>query len=131
MTRRSFRFHELVAVTLGVMFALSCGGSGSGCSCLVPLPGTGRYVGPKTDNAVNLRLSPAGINYLNSNWQELVKMLAPTGTLTVPIACANQSVPVLGTVAIADQGGPGGAGKLDGKCTAATCSATSPCTTGA
>ncbi len=118
MTRRSIRFHEFVAVTLGVMFAVSCSGSGGACGGLGMLP-TGRYVGPKTDNAINLRLSPAGINYLNSNWQELVKMFAPTGTLTVPVACMKQNVPVLGDVTIADQGGPGGAGKLDGDCTAA------------
>ncbi len=118
MIRRSIRFHEFVAVTLGVMFAISCSGSGSACGGLGAIP-TGRYVGPKTDNAINLRLSPAGINYLNSNWQELVKMFAPTGTLTIPVACMEQTVPVLGKVTIADQGGAGGTGKLDGNCTAA------------
>ena len=116
MSRRPVRFHEFVAVTLGVMVALSCSGSGSACSCIQPLP-AGRYVGPKTDNAINLRLSPAGINYLNSNWQTLIQMFAPGGTLTLPVACSVKPVPVLGTVAIADQGGPSG-GKLDGICDA-------------
>jgi hypothetical protein len=118
MTRRSIRFHEFVGVTLGLSLALSCSGAGGACGGLGMLP-TGRYVGPKTDNAINLRLSPAGINYLNSNWQELVKMFAPTGTLTVPIACMKQNVPVLGDVTIADQGSATGSGKLDGDCTAA------------
>lgn len=118
MTRRSVRFHEFVAVSLGVMFALSCSGTGgSACgSCLTPLP-AGRYVGPKTDNAINLRLSPAGINYLNSNWQTLIQMFAPGGALTLPVACMKQNVPILGDVTIADQGGPGG-GQLDGNCDA-------------
>ena len=119
MTRRSARFHEFLAISLGVMFAISCSGStGSACACLTPLP-SGRYVGPKTDNAINLRLSPAGINYLNSNWQELVKMFAPTGTLTIPVNCMKQNVAVLGDVTIADQGNAAGTGKLDGDCTAA------------
>jgi len=118
MTRRFFRFHELVAVTLGVLFVVSCssGGGATGCGCMEPLP-TGRYVGPKVDDAVNLRLSPAGINYLNTNWQQLVEMFAPGGALQIPVGCMKQNVAVLGDVTIADQGNASGQGKLDGNCT--------------
>ena len=120
MTRRFFRFHELVAVTLGVLFVVSCSssGAGTGCGCMEPLP-SGRYVGPKVDDAVNLRLSPAGINYLNNNWQQLVQMFAPGGALQIPVACMKTNVAVLGDVTIADQGAANGNGKLDGNCTAA------------
>ena len=46
----------LVAASVGV----ACSGPiGGGCAGVQPLPG-GRFVGPKTDNAVNLRLSPGG-----------------------------------------------------------------------
>ncbi|MBS1152259.1 MAG: hypothetical protein H6Q89_3957, partial [Myxococcaceae bacterium] len=114
MTRRSVRFHEFVAVTLGLTLALSCGGTGSACSCLTPLP-QGRYTGPKTDNAINLRISPNGVNYLNSNWQKLVAMFAPGNMMSLPIPCAKQTISVLGDVYIADQGGTNG-GRLDAKC---------------
>ncbi len=119
MTRRPIRIQEFAAFSLALMFAISCSGSGGGgCGGLDPIP-TGRYVGRKTDNAINLRLSPAGINYLNSNWQELVKIFAPTGSLTLPVACMKANVPVLGDVTIADQGAANGSGRLDGECTAA------------
>ena len=95
----------------------SSGGGGAGCGGLQPLPNNARYTGPKTDNALNIRLSPAGVNYLNSNWQSLIGLFAPGNKLSFPFACAKFNVPVLGDVYIADQGGPTG-GKLDGTCDA-------------
>jgi hypothetical protein len=115
MICRSVRFHEFVAVTLGVVFAGGCSGSGGGgCTGMSAIP-TGRYVGAKTDNAVNIRISPNGVNYLNSNWRTLVEMFAPGATLKVPVGCMKTNVSVLGDVTIADQGGPNG-GRLDGNC---------------
>jgi hypothetical protein len=113
---RSSRFVTLaLAITLG----LGCSGGGSGCSTLTPFAAGTRYSGPKSDNAINLRLSAAGINYLNSNWRSLIDMFAPNQLLTVPVACTSQSfsLSIIGTttVYIADQGGNPG-GRLDGAC---------------
>jgi hypothetical protein len=117
MIHRHFRYHELVALCFAAVLAIDCAGSGSagGCgACMAPIP-AGRYAGAKTDNAINLRLSPAGINYLNSNWQTLIQTFAPGGTLTLPVACMKTNVAIIGDVTIADQGGPSG-GKLDAVC---------------
>ena len=90
---------------ISMLVAVGCstsGGMSGGCAAMQPLP-NGRYTGPKTDNAVNIRLSQAGIGYLNSNWQSLVSVFAPGNQLTLPIACSAPSFPVLGVVRIADQ----------------------------
>ena len=102
-------------VLLLVLVGLGCSGTGSGCSTLTPYPAGTRYVGPKTDNAINIRLSAAGINYLNANWRTLIGAFAPGGTLALPIPCSMQNVAVIGDVYIADQGGPNG-GRNDGRC---------------
>ena len=115
--RASFMF---VALLVG----LGCGGTGSGCAGLTPYPAGARYTGPKNDNAVNIRLSPQGINYLNTNWRTLVDLFAPGQTLQVPVACMTQNVSVIGDIVIADQGkgncGGESCGRMDGKCVTAT-----------
>src|SRR5437868_12101456 len=110
------RFSTLTfTVVLWAMACSSGGGSSAGCASLAPIPGTAGYTGQKTDNAINLQLSPEGINYINANWQQLVGMFAPGGRLQVPVSCIVQNVPVIGDVYIADQGGPMG-GQLDRAC---------------
>ncbi len=105
---------------LAALAVVGCSGTGSGgCAGMVPIP-TGRYTGPKSDNAVNIRLSPNGINYLNNNWQVLVDMFAPGRVLNVPVPCTTTNIAVIGDVAIADQGRAGCAaescGQMDGVC---------------
>jgi hypothetical protein len=110
-----------------VVVGLGCSGTGAGCSTLTPFPAGTRYMGPKNDNAINIRLSAAGINYLNTNWPMLIGAFAPGSTITVPVACSvTASLPAgLGTVVIADQGTAtcsGGSpqhencGRMDGVC---------------
>ncbi|MEW6430695.1 MAG: hypothetical protein AB1730_04230 [Myxococcota bacterium] len=111
--------HGFVSLMALGVFAASCSGTGAGCAAMTPIPG-GRYQGLKNDNAVNIRLSANGINYLNSNWQTLVGAFAPGNTLNLPVNCMTQSIPVLGNVAIADMGTPGcnaeSCGRMDGVC---------------
>ncbi len=107
------RHSLLVPAVLAVV--LGCGGGSGGCTGLQPLPNQARYEGPKTDNALNVRVSANGLNYLNTHWPDLLQMFAPGQQLNLPVGCMLQAVPVLGTVAIADQGGPNG-GKMDGIC---------------
>jgi hypothetical protein len=86
---------------------------------LTPFAAGTRYAGPKSDNAINLRLSAGGINYLNSNWQMLIGMFAPGNVLSLPVACTRQTfnLSVIGStdLYIADQGGNPD-GRLDGAC---------------
>lgn len=102
-------------VSLLLLVGLGCSGTGSGCSTLTPFPAGTRYMGPKNDNAINIRLSATGINYLNRNWQTLLQAFVPGGTLALPIGCTMQNVAVLGDVYISDQGGPNG-GRNDARC---------------
>jgi hypothetical protein len=122
LNARSVR-EKFISLALFMMVGLGCSGTGTGCSTLTPFPMGTRYSGPKTDNAINLRLSPAGINYLNTNWQTLVEAFAPGRQLAVPVACIQQNVSVVGDVVIADQGSAGcgaeSCGQMDGRCTAA------------
>ncbi|MCA3016682.1 MAG: hypothetical protein INH41_30225 [Myxococcaceae bacterium] len=112
---------RLVWLVAGFVTAMGCSSMGGmgGCAALQPIP-SGRYTGPKSDNAVNLRLSPQGINYLNRNWQSLIETFAPGRTLTLPVACTTQqfSLSVLGNtdVYIADQGNASGQGRNDARC---------------
>lgn len=98
------RFSSLTLLVAA--WAIGCssgGGTSAGCSALTPIPGTAGYTGAKTDNAVNIQLSPEGINYINANWQQLIGLFAPNGRITVPVSCTSQAVTGLGTVYIADQ----------------------------
>lgn len=112
---------RLVWLVVGVVTAMGCSSMGGmgGCAALQPIP-TGRYSGPKNDNAVNIRLSPQGINYLNSNWEVLAEMFAPGRTLSVGVPCTVQNVNVVGDIAIADMGGMNctgeSCGRQDGEC---------------
>ncbi len=99
--RHSSKLTFVVAVW--VVGCSSSGGMSGGCTSLAPIPGTAGYTGEKTDNAVNLQLSPDGINYINANWQQLIGLFAPGLRLTVPIACMTQNVSVIGDVYVADQ----------------------------
>ncbi len=113
---------SLVTLALAVFIGLGCSGSGAGCSTLTPYPAGTHYVGPKSDNAVNIRVSAGGINYLNSNWQTLVEAFAPGRQLALPVACMAQNVAVIGDILIADQGAAGcgaeSCGQMDGACDA-------------
>lgn len=105
----------ILALTL---VAVSCSGTGGGC--LTPFPAGARYQGPKSDNAINIRFSPDGINYFNQKWQTLIAGFAPGGKLELPVGCMKQDIPVIGEVIIADQGIAGcrseSCGQMDGKC---------------
>lgn len=113
-------FLRLAACALFIAVVQSCGGGG-GCASLAPIPG-GHFVGQKNDNAVNLRISPNGVNFINTQWQVLVGIFAPGSKLTLPVNCTETSfdLSVLGKrpVFIADQGDANGNGRLDGKCNA-------------
>jgi hypothetical protein len=112
------RLRWLAAGVITVMGCSSAGGMG-GCSGLLPIP-SGRYEGTKNDNAVNIRLSPHGINFLNQNWQVLAEVFAPGRSLVVPVPCTLQNVNLIGDVAIADMGGSNctdeSCGRQDGQC---------------
>lgn len=101
--RSKAALYLLVAATVAAAgCSTSNTGGALGCASMNPIP-SGRYVGPKTDNAINVRLSTDGVNYINANWRMLIDMFAPGETLTVPVACIKQSFPVVGNVLIADQ----------------------------
>jgi len=116
--------HRFLFVVAATVIAMGCSSTGgTGCAALAPLPGGAWYTGPKTDNAVNIRLSPNGINYINSHWQSLVDMFAPGRVLTLPFNCMSSTftIPVIGTnltAYIADQGNNSGTGRMDGACDA-------------
>lgn len=103
--------------TAALGLTLSCSGGAGGCAALTPIP-SGRYDGPKTDNAINVRLSPNGVNYLNTNWKSLIEMFAPGQKLDLAVPCTPQNVTILGDITIADQGSATGNGRMSGTCTA-------------
>lgn len=113
--KRSFQPRVGLLATLVV--ALGCSSGGGGCGGLTPFPNGARYSGAKSDNAVQIRVSPNGINYINGNWQQLVSVFAPGNRLSFNLPCSQPSVPVIGTVTIADQGVASG-GRLNGNCEA-------------
>ncbi len=125
MTRSTLR-HSASPVLLGAiaLFTVACSGSGSGCSALAPIP-SGRYEGPKTDNAVTVRVSPHGINYLNQNWQSLLGAFAPGSEFRMGVPCSIQDPPGITSLVVGDQGRQQADGKacadencglMDGKC---------------
>jgi hypothetical protein len=118
-----------------VLFAvfLACGGGGGGCGgggCggFQQLP-QGTYRGPKLDSAGSIRVSSAGFAYINSDAgiSTILSVLAPGGTLRVPVPCSIQTTSLLGIpvlqLAIADEGSllctSESCGQMDGRCTAA------------
>jgi hypothetical protein len=113
----SLRAVRWVVGVLGAVVISAC--SGGGCGALTPIPGGARYAGPKSDNVVNVRLSEAGIGQLNANWKAFIENFAPGQRLDLPINCMIMDMPVLGDMAIADQGSATGTGRTDGKCTSA------------
>ncbi len=106
------RFIAAVAVTV---LAWGCSGSTSGCSGMMPIP-SGRYMGEKNDNAVNVRITGNGLTYINANWQSFVEAFAPGGKLDIDMPCSSQNISPLGTVIMADQGNASGSGRNDGQC---------------
>src|SRR5687768_17081612 len=94
------------AVRLAVVaLALSsaCTGGTGGCSALRPL--ADRFPSAdKQDNGANVRVSPAGITFLNTNWGALVEMFAPGKHIDIPFGCMSTNLPGAGTVIVSDQG---------------------------
>lgn len=112
------RFSTLTFVVAVWVVGCSSSGSSGGCTALGPIPGTAGYTGTKTDNAVNLQLSPEGINYINANWQQLIGVFAPGGVIHIPVACTlYPNAPGVGDIFVSDQGGPSG-GRMDQRCDA-------------
>jgi len=117
-----------------VLFAvfLACGGGGGGCGggCggFQQLP-QGTYAGPKLDAAGAIRVSSAGFAYINSDAgiATILSVLAPGGTLRVPVPCSIQTTSLLGIpvlqLAIGDEGSllctSEACGQMDGRCTTA------------
>src|SRR5687768_6356025 len=100
MSATSFSRHpgRVLLAFLG-LGAFACSAPGGGCTALEPIPG-GRYVGPKTDDAVNMRISANGLDYLNQNWKPLVDAFAPNQTIAFPLACSVQkNIQFIGDVA--------------------------------
>ncbi|MFZ5468386.1 MAG: hypothetical protein ACOZIN_03020 [Myxococcota bacterium] len=119
------RKSALGLVVLAFAIIVGCSSTGGGCAGLQPLPNNARYQGPKTDNVVNFRLSPGGINYLNSNWRTLIDMFAPGQVIHFPVPCTRFDVGISGVlrwVLIANQGGANctseSCGRMDGICDA-------------
>lgn len=106
---RTGRLPSLLAVVAGVFVA--CGGQGAGCACMgfQQLP-QGSYTGPKLDSAGAIRVSGQGFAYLNSDAgvSTVLALLAPGGTLRVPVSCTIQTTSLAGIpllrLAIADEG---------------------------
>jgi hypothetical protein len=118
MTRPSRHSHASFALlALAALLVSTACSNSTGCSALAPIPG-GRYQGPKTDNAVTVRLSPHGINYLNANWKVLLETFAPGQKLSFPLGCSIVSITGVGEVVIADQGRTASNGT---PCTAESC----------
>jgi hypothetical protein len=109
---------------------LTCGssGCGGGCTGFQQLP-QGTYGGPKLDSAASVRISSAGFGYVNSDAgiSTILSLLAPGGTLRVPVPCSIQTTSLLGIpllqLAIADEGSlfcnAESCGQMDGRCTSA------------
>lgn len=89
----------------------------------------GTYTGPKLDSAGAIRVSQQGFAYLNSDAgvATVLSVLAPGGTLRVPVPCSIQTTSLLGIpvlqLAIADEGSllcnDESCGLMDGRCTTA------------
>jgi len=82
----------------------------------------GAYSGERLDTAASARLTADGFRFLNQNASVILDLFAPGGQLIVPVPCTIQSVPLLGSLTIADNGQPyctqESCGQLDGRCDA-------------
>jgi hypothetical protein len=78
-----------------------------------------------------VRISADGVTTLNQAWPELLALIAPGQTLTVPVPCQKQNV-VVGNITVGDQGSAGctdpSCGQLDGQCDARDVPTTIPVT---
>lgn len=118
----------LVALAL-TMVACGAGGGGCGGCGGFTAYSQGTYAGPKMDSAGAVRLSQQGFSYLNSDAgvRTVLSLLAPGGTLRVPVPCTTQTTSLLGipvlNLTIADEGSlfctSESCGQMDGRCTMA------------
>jgi hypothetical protein len=128
MHRRGLRsLWVATALTLVACGATGGGGCG-GCGGFTQYP-QGTYAGPKLDSAGAVRVSQQGFSYLNSDAgvRTVLSLLAPGGTLRVPVPCTTQTTSLLGipvlNLTIADEGSlfctSEACGQMDGRCTSA------------
>ena len=119
----------MVATALTLVACGATGGGGcGGCGGFTQYP-QGTYAGPKLDSAGAVRLSQQGFSYLNSDAgvRTVLSLLAPGGTLRVPVPCSTQTTSLLGIpvlqLTIADEGAlfctSESCGQMDGRCTSA------------
>jgi hypothetical protein len=102
--------------------AMACGQS-TGCSgcgqALLPIP-DGGYAGERLDTAAAGRVTASGFSVINQQAPLILQQFAPGGMLAVPLPCSIQSVAIIGSLTIGDEGGLGctseSCGQLDGKC---------------
>jgi hypothetical protein len=104
------------------------GGCGGGCTGFQQQP-QGTYTGTKVDSAAAVRVSQQGFAYLNSDAgvATVLAVLAPGGTLRVPVPCSKQTTNLFGIplfeLIIGDEGSllctDETCGLMDGRCTAA------------
>ncbi|MGC4114070.1 MAG: hypothetical protein QM765_05310 [Myxococcales bacterium] len=118
---------------LGLWLAVGCGNTGSCAGGPVePIPGG--FQGTKEKNAAAVRISPAGFDYLNAHWSQLIANLMPTAKVSpfnpawidIPIAmpCTSVKQSDLNVVGLGDElficdngnGGPKTDGYMDAKC---------------
>ncbi len=88
-----------------VMAASACDGGGLGCSCMDMQPIPGGYPRDRmVENAIQARLTPNAITFLESNVDSLVTMFVPEG-LDFPIDPMTTSIDLVGDVEICQPSG--------------------------
>lgn len=63
---------------IGLLFATACGSTGNGCCTTQPIPG-GFPQAHRFDNAMQVRVSNTGIDFMENNFDKLVSTLVPGG----------------------------------------------------
>jgi hypothetical protein len=99
MSSRSRR----VSLVLALFALQACGDTGGCGGCAEPIPG-GFPLDRRVENAGQIRLTPAGIRFIEDNVDTLVAQLAPEG-LGFEIPESTSDVAVVGTVTICPGGG--------------------------
>ena len=101
---RTYSKHFLVASL--VLFLFACGGGGcSGCSScagcgVAPIPG-GFPIAERIDNSAQVRLTSAGIGFIESNITDIISTVLPDGlSFAVPPTDTTAPIPVVGDVRI-------------------------------